>query len=112
MKKLCDILFCIMIIFAILPSSQSSVTATDSVTDGFDFDNVNAVIEKINKIGNVTIHSGEKIKDARITYDELEDSDMYKENQRLKAEVNMLRSSKSWKITKPLRELRSLFRRK
>ena len=45
-------------------------------------------------------------------YDELEDSDMYKENQRLKAEVNMLRSSKSWKITKPLRELRSLFRRK
>lgn len=44
-------------------------------------------------------------------YDELEDSEMYKENQRLKAEVNMLRSSRSWKMTKPLRKIRSLFRR-
>jgi len=74
MKKIFNILFFIMIIFAILSFSPYIGSATEIVIEDSDFDNVNTVIEKISKIGNVTIYSGEKIKDARTSYDELDDS--------------------------------------
>ena len=50
------------------------VFAEDTLTESPDSEQVNAVMELIDKIGDVTVHSGNKIKEARTAYDALDDS--------------------------------------
>lgn len=73
-KKLLNIIICIIMIFAMFHFTVSTAFATDTVTEDYDSDNVNAVVEKINIIGDVTIHSGDRIKEARSAYEKLPDS--------------------------------------
>ncbi|MBO5408054.1 MAG: S-layer homology domain-containing protein [Clostridia bacterium] len=75
MKSFFSILLTIAMVFSLFPSALSAtVFATDSVTEEVDLDSVYAVMEKIEAIGNVTIHSGNRIKEARAAYDDLTDS--------------------------------------
>lgn len=44
-------------------------------------------------------------------YDEIDQSELYLDNKRLNDELSSLYNSKSWKITKPLRKIMSIFRK-
>ena len=67
---------------------------------------------------SIKLANGVTSKNLLAYYDEINDSEMFQENnylklenQRLQAEINTLFNSKSWKITKPLRKIMSIFRR-
>ncbi len=68
------LLFTVMMVTMFPVSLSATVFAEDTVTEELNFDIVNAVIEKIDAIGEVTVYAGERIKEARVAYDELTDS--------------------------------------
>ncbi|MBR5239588.1 MAG: S-layer homology domain-containing protein [Clostridia bacterium] len=75
MKKIVSVLLLFAMLFYTLPVLASEeVTENDIVTEEIDYNSINAVMEKIDAIGEVTIHAGNKIKDARDAYEELPDS--------------------------------------
>ncbi len=74
-KRFFNSLICIIMIFVMLPFSLSAVFATEDTAEDAAFDAAAAVMDKINEIGNVTMYSGNKIREARTAYDELPDSD-------------------------------------
>ncbi len=74
-KRIFSILLFICMIVTLLPSQLSAaVFADDTVPEDMNLDSVYAVMEKIDNIGNVTIYAGNRIKEARIAYDNLADS--------------------------------------
>ena len=74
-QKIFSILLFTVMMVTMLPVSWSvAVFAEDTVTEVVDVDSVNAVMEKIDAIGEVTVYAGERIKEARAAYDELTDS--------------------------------------
>ncbi len=75
MKRIFSILVLGVMLFTLLPVQASDTEPiTDAVTEEFDYAGVNAVMEKIEEIGIINLHSGNRIKQARIAYDELDDS--------------------------------------
>lgn len=75
MKKIVSILLLLAMLFYTLPVLASEeVTENDIVTEEIDYNSINAVMETIDAIGEVTIFSGERIKEARDAYDQLPDS--------------------------------------
>ncbi|MBE7019751.1 MAG: hypothetical protein E7413_07755 [Ruminococcaceae bacterium] len=75
MKKIVSILLLLVMLFSTLPVLASEeVTENDIVTEEIDYNSINAVMETIDAIGEVTIFAGERIKEARNTYEELPDS--------------------------------------
>ena len=74
-QKIFSILLFTVMMVTILPVSLSAtVLAEDTVTETTDIDSINAVMEKIDAIGEVTVYAGERIKEARSAYDALTDS--------------------------------------
>ncbi len=75
MKKIVSVLLLLAMLFYAVPVLASEeVVENDIVTEEIDYNSINAVMEKIDAIGEVTIHAGNKIKDARDAYEELPDS--------------------------------------
>lgn len=68
------LLFTVMMVTMLPASLSATVLAEDTVTETTDIDSINAVMEKIDAIGEVTVYAGERIKEARSAYDELTDS--------------------------------------
>lgn len=56
---------------------------------------------------SIALINGVVSKDVLSNYDEIQDSEIFKENKKLKEELNCLYNSKSWKITRPLRNFMS-----
>ncbi|MBP3448066.1 MAG: S-layer homology domain-containing protein [Clostridia bacterium] len=74
-RKIFRILLVSIMMAMILPVSLSATAfSEDTVTEDLNFDSINAVMEKIDAIGEVTVYAGNRIKDARSAYDELTDS--------------------------------------
>ena len=80
MRKFCSILLAFIIIFGTFEATNVFADNAEPEAEEIKItdeepasDSVAIVEEKINEIGDVTIYSGKKIKEARVAYDELTD---------------------------------------
>ena len=75
MKKFLSTLLLLAMLVSALPVLASEeVVENGIVTEDVDYDSINAVMEKIDYIGEVTIFAGERIKEAQDAYDQLSDT--------------------------------------
>ena len=74
-KKNFGILLSAVMLILGLNGVYISAFAEEIIAEDYDFDSVNSVVEAIDGIGDVTIHSVDKIKEARSAYDGLPDSE-------------------------------------